>query len=269
MVRVYKDHGISSAKGRDQRLQFNQTHEDATSGRFEVMSWGSFASVGRYANSQPGWRSCMRSRVVTAGRSRQRAASWRQRSTLSSVSYLNLVGAPVPMLYTATCVSMGSGQGAHASIMGAIVTVETVPERILAAVVRKVPIGGVGAAWGPPLGQVWAFLRTQPSLRANGHNVFLYHHPLKPGDPMDAYFGVEVVREFAPAGEVAPVRTPAGEVAIATHYGAYSQMGETHDAIHVWGRANQRIFAGKSWEIYGDPSPDPAKTETSIVYLLS
>jgi hypothetical protein len=32
--------------------------------------------------------------------------------------------------------------------------------------------------------------------------------------------------------------------------------------------ANNRHFAGKSWEIYGDWSDDPSKLETTIMYLL-
>lgn len=32
--------------------------------------------------------------------------------------------------------------------------------------------------------------------------------------------------------------------------------------------ANQRESAGQSWEIYGDPTPNPTETETVIVYLL-
>ena len=32
--------------------------------------------------------------------------------------------------------------------------------------------------------------------------------------------------------------------------------------------AHRREFAGQSWEIYGDPAPDPADTETTIAYLL-
>ena len=35
-----------------------------------------------------------------------------------------------------------------------------------------------------------------------------------------------------------------------------------------WMAANGRESAGHSWEIYGDPTPDPADTETTVVYLL-
>ena len=38
--------------------------------------------------------------------------------------------------------------------------------------------------------------------------------------------------------------------------------------VHAWRAAKNRVFAGKSWEIYGDWSDDPAKLETTIVYLL-
>jgi len=85
---------------------------------------------------------------------------------------------------------------------------------------------------------------------------------------MDVDFGVEVVHPFEPEGEVAPAETPAGEVAVAIHVGPYDRMKDTHDAIHAWRVANNRTFAGKSWEIYGDPSDDPARNETTIMYLL-
>src|SRR5438445_6526822 len=130
--------------------------------------------------------------------------------------------------------------------MGSDVAVEVVTPRKLAAVRRHVPISGIASAWRPALDQVWAFLRTQPGLRTDGHNIFLYHHPARRGDPMEVDFGVDVVREFPPSGEVKPVNTPAGEVAAATHFGPYDRLGRTHDAIHAWAEANDRAFAGKS-----------------------
>jgi hypothetical protein len=46
-------------------------------------------------------------------------------------------------------------------------------------------------------------------------------------------------------------------------------MGETHEAIQSWVCANHKTLAGKSWEIYGDWTDDPAKLETQIEYLLA
>ena len=146
--------------------------------------------------------------------------------------------------------------------------VQVVSPRILAAVRRKVAIGDVGTVWRPALDQVWSFLRTQPGLRTDGHNIFLYHHPARRSDPMDVDFGVEVVREFAPSGDVRPVKTPAGEVAAAVHIGPYDRLGRTHEAVQAFAAANDRALAGKSWEIYGDWNDDPAKLETTVMYLL-
>lgn len=148
------------------------------------------------------------------------------------------------------------------------VSVRTVTPMHLAAVRRSVVAGGVGNAWRTALDKVWEFLRTHPGLRTDGHNVFLYHHPACRDLPIDVDFGVEVTRPFESAGEVYATHTPAGMVAVAVHVGAYDRIKETHDAIHAWRESNNRAFAGKSWEIYGDWSNDPAKLETTIMYLL-
>jgi len=47
-----------------------------------------------------------------------------------------------------------------------------------------------------------------------------------------------------------------------------NRMNEAHDAIKKWMAVNRRESAGQSWEIYGDPMPDPSDTETTVVYLL-
>jgi effector-binding domain-containing protein len=138
----------------------------------------------------------------------------------------------------------------------------------LAAVRREVALGAVGSTWGAALGKVWDFIRSQPGLRTDGHNIFLYYDPKKPGAPILCDFGVEVTRTFETAGEVYATETPGGEVAVAVHRGPYNRMNETYDAIKKWMVANRREPTGHSWEIYGDPTPDPADTETTIVHLL-
>lgn len=148
------------------------------------------------------------------------------------------------------------------------VTLQTVEPRKLAAVRREVAPGGVGSAWGPALDKVWEFIRRQPGLRTDGHNVFLYHHPARPGEPILCDFGVEVTRTFETSGEVYATETPRGAAAVAVHRGPYHRMDEAHRAIGEWMAANRRESAGCSWEIYGDPDPDPVRTETTVVYLL-
>jgi hypothetical protein len=148
------------------------------------------------------------------------------------------------------------------------VNLQIVQSRKLAAVRCEIAPGAVGTAWGPAIGKVWPFIRSQPGLWIDGHNIFLYHHPAQQGAPILCDFGVEVTRTFVTVGEVYATETPEGEAAVAVHRGPYSRMNEAHDAIRKWIAANRRDSAGHSWEIYGDPTPDPTDTETTVVYLL-
>jgi hypothetical protein len=152
--------------------------------------------------------------------------------------------------------------------MSVQVSAQTVHPRKLAAVRREVVPGAVGSAWGPALGHVWDFIRSQPGLWTDGHNIFLYHHSSEPGAPILCDFGVEVTRTFETAGEVYATETPGGEAAIAVHRGPYDRMNEAYNAIDKWIAANWRQSAGHLWEIYGDPTPDPLDTETTVVHLL-
>jgi hypothetical protein len=97
----------------------------------------------------------------------------------------------------------------------------------LAVVRRAVAPGEVGSAWGPAVGKVWDFIRSQSELWTDGHKAV-----------------------------------------VAVYRGPYEHMNEAYDAVDKWMAANHRESAGHSWEIYGDPTPDPANTETTVVHLL-
>jgi effector-binding domain-containing protein len=149
------------------------------------------------------------------------------------------------------------------------VVTEAVTSCPIAAVRRQVHVGDVSTSWRPALDQVWAFLRRHEGLRTDGHNIFVYHHAARPGEPMNVDFGVEVTGAFAGEGEVVFTQTPAGQVASTLHIGPYARLADAHAAIHAWRAAHGRALAGASWEIYGDPSDDEAKQEVRIVYLLA
>ncbi len=133
---------------------------------------------------------------------------------------------------------------------------------------REVALGKGGSEWGPALGLVWPFIRSQPGLWNGGHNVFIYHHPARAGAPLVCEFGVEVTRSFETVGEVYATETPAGEAVVAVHRGSYDRLTDTYVAIEEWVVTNRRESAGHSWEIYGDPTPNPADTQTTVFQLL-
>ena len=69
-------------------------------------------------------------------------------------------------------------------------------------------------------------------------------------------------------GTVVPLETPDGVAAMTTHYGDYGRLGEANAAILAWCRANGRMRAGPSWEVYGHWHAEPAQLRTDVYYLL-
>ena len=115
------------------------------------------------------------------------------------------------------------------------VNLQTVHHRKLAAVRREVAPGAVGSAWGPAVSKVWNFIRGQPGLWTDGHNIFLYHHTEQPGAPILCDFGVEVTRTFETAGEVYATETPGGEAAVAVYRGRTTAwMKHTKRSVNGW-----------------------------------
>ena len=114
------------------------------------------------------------------------------------------------------------------------IVLDDVAARPIAAVHASVPVGQAGAAWRPALDKVWAFLRSHDGLRTDGHNIFVYHHPVLPGAPMAVDFGVEISRPFEPDDEIVFTQTPAGPVARTVHVGPPEQLAAANAAIEAW-----------------------------------
>jgi effector-binding domain-containing protein len=150
------------------------------------------------------------------------------------------------------------------------IVIETVTARRMAAVRRRVRVGEVASAWKPALDQVWAFLRRHDDLRSQGHhNIFVYHHPTRPGEPMEVDFGVEVTGTFAGEGEVVATQTPSGSVVSTLHVGPADRLAGAHAAIAAWCAEHGRVIGAASWEIYGDWTEDPSTFEVRVIYLLA
>lgn len=149
------------------------------------------------------------------------------------------------------------------------ISVQTAPPLGLAAVTRRLKIPEIAGAFRPALESVRPLLAKHPQLNSDGRIVLVYHHPAHREDAMSIDFGVHVSRPFETEGEVFYTETPAGEVAVATHVGAYENLPAAHEAIHLWRAETGRDFDGLSWEIYGAFNADPAKNETQIMYLLA
>src|SRR5262249_26790890 len=59
--------------------------------------------------------------------------------------------------------------------------------------------------------------------------------------------GVELHGPFVAHGDVVTSATPAGAVAMTTHFGPYGGLGAAHDAVQRWSDENGRKLAGPSW----------------------
>ena len=136
----------------------------------------------------------------------------------------------------------------------------------MAAVRARLPGARIPAAFKTYLDQVYATAR-QSGIPLDGQNIFVYRTTDNPNE-VDVEFGVGVKATFAPNGAVAYSELPVGEVATATHWGDYAKLGDTHEAVIEWCKANNRQRTGTRWEIYGHWYDDPAKIRTDVYWLL-
>ena len=145
------------------------------------------------------------------------------------------------------------------------VTVKTVEPTPTAVVVAATTWAEFPAMWGPMLDKVWSFLRggAPAGLYTQGHNIMLYKD-----DVPNVEVGVQVSGSFDPAGHVVPSTLPGGLVATAMHTGPIAKIGDTHQAVCEWSKANGYRLAGPRWEIYGDPDPSSGDFDVQVSWSL-
>jgi len=122
--------------------------------------------------------------------------------------------------------------------------------------------------WRPLLDEVWAFLRANPGLRTEGHNVMLYRSDI-PGVEIEVEVGVQVTGSFEATGRVVPSSLPAAEAAMTVHTGSPADIGAAHAAVRAWCLAQRRAMTGVSWEIYGDPDPQTGHFDVEVYWELA
>lgn len=137
----------------------------------------------------------------------------------------------------------------------------------MASVRVRVPMARVPAVFGEYLNQVYAAGRNG-IVQLDGQNIFVYRTVDGSANVVDVEFGVGVLAPFASIGPVVYTELPVGEAAVATHWGDYARLGETHGAIIAWCRENRREMTGTRWEVYGHWESDPRQLRTDVYYLL-
>lgn len=145
------------------------------------------------------------------------------------------------------------------------VTVKTVEPTPTAVIAAATTWAEFPAKWGPMLDEVWRFLRggAPAGLYKQGHNIMLYKD-----DVPNVEVGVQVSGSFDPTGHVVPSSLPGGLAATATHTGPIATIGDTHQAVCRWSKANGYQLAGPRWEIYGDPDPSSGHFDVQLFWSL-
>jgi effector-binding domain-containing protein len=149
--------------------------------------------------------------------------------------------------------------------MAVDVTVKTVEPTPTAVVAAATTWPEFQRIWRPMLDQVWGFLRggAPAGLYQRGHNIMLYKD-----DIPHVEVGVQVSGSFDPDGNVVPSVLPGGLAATATHTGSIAAIGDTHQAICEWSKANGYRLTGVRWEIYGDPDPSSGQVDVQVFWSL-
>jgi effector-binding domain-containing protein len=147
------------------------------------------------------------------------------------------------------------------------VRLEQVTSIPLAVVRRRAQIPELSQVVPAACGEVWNVIRAL-DIPSAGRNIAVYWDEV-----INLEVGVELDAPFTGHGEVVRSATPAGRVAVTTHFGPYQNLASAHNAVRDWCQANGQALAGPNWELYGhwldEWNRDPSKIRTDVYYLVS
>ena len=99
-----------------------------------------------------------------------------------------------------------------------------------------------------------------------GDTLTLWH------PPKDGWFemapGILVGRPFDPVSDVVPAELPAGRAGHFLLLGPYDGLPGAWQLLFAWCAEQKLGLAGTNWEIYREPTVDPATFETALYALL-
>jgi effector-binding domain-containing protein len=145
------------------------------------------------------------------------------------------------------------------------VSLKRTSPRSIAAVHARLAPNRVPVEFKRYLDQVYAARAS--GIQLDGQNIFVYRDAVDEPGQIDVEFGVGLTAPITAVGPIHTVELPAGEVAMTTHRGAYTGLGEAHAAVLAWCQAHSRAPAGPRWEVYGHWT-DGELPRTDIYYLL-
>lgn len=147
-----------------------------------------------------------------------------------------------------------------------IITHDAVPTAVVRERVTMADLPGLFDRAFTVIGEALTSQGVAPSGPAFGYYLSV------PTGTFELEVGLPVSAPITDAGEVLASELPAGEVARATHAGAYDGLADSWSALVAWVEQQGRTPDTRMWEVYvTDPSPemDPATLRTDLFLLLA
>ncbi len=119
--------------------------------------------------------------------------------------------------------------------------------------------------WSVLLDEVWTCLRAN-GITSGCRNVMVYADD---DSRVRVEVGVETEHDFPLTGRVVASQLPAGPAATTLHRGAYSNLGDAHQAVVRFCEDNRLRHTGRRWERYGPHNDDPAQIWVEVCHQLA